>query len=76
MTAFEIRTGACYSNGDFGAHWAVRQVLTIAGEPACVRYKVLVGEGRRREHSCKRDEFAAWARYEVVRNENSWKRIG
>lgn len=75
----EIRLGAAYSNGDFGKHWVVRQILHIevssdAVELDNITFKVLVGPGRRSRLSCTRGEFARWMRYEVVRNENSWER--
>jgi len=75
----EIKLGATYSNGDFGKHWAVRQILQIEGvansvEQDQVTFKVLVGPGRRSRGSCTRIEFLQWVRYEVVRNENSWER--
>lgn len=75
----EIKSGSAYSNGDFGKHWVVRQILHI--EPSAdsadldsITFKVLVGPGRRARHSCSRAEFQCWMRYEVVRNENSWGR--
>ena len=76
----EIKPGATYSNGDFGKHWAVRQILQIEGvtesvEQDQVTFKVLVGPGRRSNGSCTRVEFLQWVRYEEVRNENSWERI-
>lgn len=76
----EIKAGAVYSNGDFGKRWVLRQVLAIepaSGSPEddLVRYKVLAGSDRRARQSCSRAEFRRWARYEVVRNENSWERV-
>lgn len=75
----EIKLGAAYSNGDFGKHWAVRQILHVevssdAVELDNITFKVLVGPGRRSKLSCTRGEFVRWMRYEVVRNENSWER--
>ncbi|HUW49656.1 MAG TPA: hypothetical protein VMV75_01430 [Sulfuricella sp.] len=70
----ELKSRACYSNGDFGKHWVVRQIVSIS-EAGQVTYKVLAGTGRRRIETCSRDEFQSWARYEVVRNENSWIRL-
>lgn len=79
MEEAKIRVGACYSNGEFGSRWAVRQVLamyTVEENGAVqVRYKVLVGEGRRKEFMCDRNAFEAWVKYEVIRNENTWERI-
>lgn len=75
----ELRPGACYSNGEFGRHWSVRQVISLAicGEhpEPCVHYKVLAGAGRRQRFSCGIDDFLGWVRYEVVRHENEWERI-
>jgi CBS domain-containing membrane protein len=77
-----IRVGAVYSNGNFGNHWAVRQVLArnvdcpAVGAADCIRYKVLVGPGRRNQGICSAEEFLRWARYEVVRDENSWVQVG
>jgi CBS domain-containing membrane protein len=76
----EIKLGAAYSNGDFGKHWVVRQVLLIEASTDAVEldhitFKVLVGHGRRSKLSCTRGEFMRWMRYEVVRNENSWERV-
>lgn len=67
-----IRPGGCYSNGDFGRHWSVRQVVARDGDT--VTYTVLAGPGRRSTASCSHEEFVRWARYEVTRNENSWER--
>ncbi|MCE5181084.1 MAG: hypothetical protein LLG15_04715 [Betaproteobacteria bacterium] len=70
----ELKPGACYSNGDFGRHWTVRQIVSIS-EVGSVTYKVLAGVGRRRSETCSREEFQSWVRYEVIRNENSWIRL-
>jgi hypothetical protein len=38
-------------------------------------YKVVAGKGRRSSGTMKRQDFAAWAKYEVFLNENSWQRV-
>lgn len=85
MKKHSIKVGATYSNGNFHGYWEVRQVLAhgvpcdegVAEDtPDCVKYKVLVGEQRRRSFVCSVEEFSSWARYEVGRDENSWFRIG
>jgi len=72
-----IEVGHCYSNGEYGARWEIRQVVD-AGEPRhgepLVIYKVLAGPGRRHSATISRADFARWAHYEVVRDENSWRR--
>lgn len=79
MKKIPIKVGATYSNGYFHGHWEVRQVLAEdvpceqEGAPPCVKYKVLVGAQRRRSFVCSAEAFAVWARYEVARDENSWR---
>ena len=77
MEKHSLRVGACYSNGTFGKNWVVRQVIGIdpCEQSQCVRYKVLVGEYRRKRFVAPLDEFRRWAKYEVVRHENEWERI-
>ena len=72
MPAVEIKTGSFYTNGQYGDHWSVRQVVDADEQ---VTYKVVVGKGRRTRATCTRDEFARWAQAEVFRNENSWFRV-
>lgn len=76
MKASQIKCHHHYSNGQHGKHWAVRQIIEESGEndPETdeIVYKIIVGKGRRKMSSCTRAEFAQWALYEVVRNENSW----
>ena len=74
-----IRLGGYYSNGKYGDHWSVRQIVDRSGETDpdkdAVIYKVVAGRDRRRSGTCSRREFAQWAKYEVARNENYWQRV-
>jgi len=77
----DIRIGRYYSNGEFGPHWQVRQVISDTDMEAAessmnatVTYRIVAGYKRRQKASSSRQEFANWARYEVYRNENSWQR--
>ncbi len=76
MEASQIKCHHHYSNGQYGKHWAVRQIIEESDEndpeTEKIVYKIIVGKGRRKTASCTRAEFAQWAVYEVVRNENSW----
>jgi CBS domain-containing membrane protein len=76
MKVSEIKYNHHYSNGQHGKHWSVRQIIEDAcendSETEQIVYKTIVGKGRRKTASCTRAEFAQWAVYEVVRNENSW----
>ena len=78
----DIRIGRYYSNGDFGPQWQIRQVIgdtgmetAESGTDPVVTYRIVAGHKRRQEGSTSRSEFAAWARYEVCLNENSWQRV-
>lgn len=74
----DIRVGAFYSNGRYGEEWSVREVTAVGGgEDAAERpvsYRVVAGHGRRRDGEVGAAQFAAWAAYEVERDETSWRR--
>lgn len=74
----DIHKGRAYSNGRYADDWSVRQIVDESRSPRPdkdqVIYKIVAGRGRRGSGMCTRQEFARWARYEVVRNENSWQR--
>ena len=73
-----VRLGHYYSNGKYGAEWAVRQVVDQGrgeGPDAQLIYKVVAGDGRRSSGTTTRAEFARWAKHEVFLNENSWQRV-
>ncbi len=79
LQAEQIKLDHYYSNGLFGKLWQVRHIIdeSVHSDPTKdkVIYKIVAGPGRRSTGACSREEFAAWARYEVLRNENSWQRI-
>jgi len=75
----EIKLGRYYSNGHDGHLWQVRQVIDMANPVKAtsdlVIYKIVAGDSRRSTGTATIEDFAHWARYEVVLNENSWQRI-
>ncbi|MGD8785201.1 MAG: HPP family protein [Thioalkalispiraceae bacterium] len=79
LSADQIKLGLYYSNGKYGSDWSVRRVVDESGNPDPERdqiiYKVVAGKGRRSSGTMKRQDFAAWAKYEVFLNENSWQRV-
>ena len=79
LQANQIKLDHYYSNGLFGKLWQVRHIIDESADldPSKdkVIYKIMAGPGRRSTGTCTREEFAAWSRYEVARNENSWQRI-
>lgn len=79
MPPLDIKIGHYYSNGAYGRSWGVRQVLGFSlddesGEET-VSFKGIAGTCRGKTGLCTLQEFSAWAKYEVVLNENSWLRI-
>ena len=74
-----IKPGSYYSNGQYGNHWSVRQVIaeshTDDPKQDLITYKIIIGPNRRQTTNCTREEFANWAQYEVYQDENSWRII-
>lgn len=75
----EIQLGHYYSNGEYGPTWQVRRVVDradpVKSDDDLVIYKVVAGQDRRKSGTETIGSFAAWAKYEVVLNENSWQRV-
>jgi CBS-domain-containing membrane protein len=73
-----ILPGHYYSNGQQSDEWAVRQVVDASPgrdpERDMVVYQVVAGAGRRGSGVLTRAEFAAWAREELMRDGDDWKR--
>jgi len=74
-----ILSGRYYSNGQHSDDWAVRQVVDASPgrdpERDMVVYKVVAGAGRRGSGVLTRAEFADWAREELMRDGDDWKRV-
>ena len=74
-----LQTGHYYSNGRYGHDWSVR--LIIEQDERDDRpgreliYKSVTGPGRRSTAVTTREEFARWARHEVYREEENWRRV-
>jgi CBS domain-containing membrane protein len=71
----EIAMGHYYSNGQYGETWAIRQVIAISKETDDISYRVVAGKDCRQMAICSPAEFVQWARYEVERDDNSWRRV-
>lgn len=80
-----IELGGVYSNDQPGANWAVRKIIDehphSDPQKDMVIYQVLEGAGKRRSESCRRYEFAHWAKKRLtpakshVSNDSSAKQI-
>lgn len=75
----DLRLGHYYSNGKYGTEWSVRCIIdeSVGGGPSAgmVIFKVLAGDGRRTTGVATREEFARWARHEVYRDDENWRRV-
>lgn len=75
----QIILGRYYSNGAHGGLWSVRHLIDESDRQRpgrdLVIYKVVAGAGAYATGSCKREEFARWARYEVLREGDQWRRV-
>ena len=75
----ELQHGHYYSNGEYGDLWSVRQIVDWAdsnndGEEKLI-YKVIAGADSRNSAVITKNAFSRWAKHEVIRDENSWRRI-
>ncbi|MDM8545300.1 HPP family protein [Candidatus Venteria ishoeyi] len=71
--------GGYYSNGQYGNDWAVRQIVDSPENKRqaddIVIYKIVAGHGRRSSAYSSRNDFLRWAKHQVIREEDNWKRI-
>lgn len=75
----QLKHGHYYSNGEYDDLWSVRQIVDWAeteesGEEKLI-YKVIAGANRRNSGVMTKNEFARWARHEVIRDEDNWRRV-
>lgn len=70
-----LQVGGCYSNGQPGTRWAIRQVVDDSVEATgCIRFKTVAGRGIGETGSCPPGEFRAWARFPVHFTGERWVR--
>jgi CBS domain-containing membrane protein len=75
----KLKPGHYYSNGEYGDLWSVRQIIDWSetedsGEEKLI-YKVIVGADRYNTGLVTKNEFLKWAKHEVVRDEENWRRV-
>ncbi len=74
-----LALGHCYSNGKYGELWSVRQIIDWEEESESADrrliYKVVAGAHRRNTGVISLDEFARWAKHQVYRDEENWRRV-
>ena len=75
----ELKNGHYYSNGEYGDLWSVRQIVDWAdtedsGEEQLI-YKIIAGADRRNSGVMTKNAFSRWAKHEVIRDEDNWRRV-
>ncbi|VAW79257.1 hypothetical protein MNBD_GAMMA14-78 [hydrothermal vent metagenome] len=74
-----LTLGSFYSNGKYGADWSVRQIIDESRHDSpdkdLVIFKTVAGEGIRHTGFATRLEFANWAKHEVYRDDENWRRV-
>jgi CBS-domain-containing membrane protein len=79
LSSADIVLGHYYSNGKYGADWSVRQVIdqSDGADPShdMLIFKVVAGAGRRTTGVSTREEFSCWAKHEVYRDDENWRRV-
>ena len=78
LTHEKLIMGGFYSNGQYGEQWSVRQIVdeSVSEDQSkdMIVYKVVAGLGRRSSGYSTRAEFMLWAKHQVERDEDNWKR--
>ena len=68
-----------YSNGEYDQDWSVRQIVDESPNPDpdkdMIVYKVVAGSGLRSSGVERRVDFARWARHELERDDENWRRV-
>jgi hypothetical protein len=75
----QVKPGHYYSNGAFGPDWCIRQIVDTSPSKNANRdrvvYKVVAGAEPGSSAMLTRAEFARWASYEVIRDDENWKPV-
>jgi len=71
----QIKMGGYYSNGAGGEELCVRQIIDESPDQVTVIYRTVAGQNRRRSETSTRAAFALWAKDEVQRDGEGWKKI-
>jgi len=75
----QILVGGFYSNGARGDDWSVRQVVDESRSndknKDMLIFEVVAGRDGRSSGYCSRADFLGWANHQVVRDEETWKKI-
>ncbi|MCP5161045.1 MAG: HPP family protein [Hahellaceae bacterium] len=67
-----LEAGRCYSNGELGQSWAVRQITALEGKH--VQYCIVAGQDQGQVARCPRSQFEIWAHHAVAFNQGHWQK--
>lgn len=74
-----FKLGHYYSNGEYGERWSVRQIVDWEDSndetQRMLIYKIVAGQNRRTTATTTLKNFSHWAKYEVERDEENWRRV-
>ena len=78
LLAQDIVLGGVYSNGEVSKDWSMRQIIDESPNTDpnkdFVIFKQISGQQKTRSDCLTRSEFAQWAKYPMVEENNQWKR--
>ncbi|BCN94207.1 hypothetical protein THMIRHAM_19920 [Thiomicrorhabdus immobilis] len=78
LKGYDIELGKVYSNGQIGKDWSMRQIIDESADNNpnndFVIFRQIAGQEKKRSDCVTRNEFAQWAKYEMIQQEGKWIR--
>lgn len=78
LKEYDIELGRVYSNGKIGKDWSMRQIIDESSDHNpnndFVIFRQIAGQEKKRSDCVTRNEFAQWAKYEMIQQEGKWVR--
>lgn len=78
LKVHDIHLGKVYSNGQIGKNWSMRQIIDESADnhpkKDLVIFRQIAGQAKKRSDCVTREEFAHWAKYEMVQQDGKWVR--
>lgn len=78
LTPEDIHLDGVYSNGQLSKNWSMRHIIDEAPnkdpEQDFVMFKQIAGQEKNRSDCVTRTEFALWAKYPMIEENNCWHR--
>jgi len=78
LKVHDIQLGKVYSNGQVGKDWSMRQIIDESAHnhpnKDFVIFRQIAGQAKKRSDCVTREEFAHWAKYEMVQQDGKWVR--